>query len=146
MKRAFPVLLIVLCISSCRTSRPLVQVMDQNAPTEAPNDDYPHVGPSVKTTLVISSLSLPLDHQSYDSLDLALVVTGTGTEAYRQRNYKPGEQLKIEAYQNYDIVLTAYDLDTELYSTKYCTGRQSFRSEEGVNTFTASLCIKAPGP
>jgi len=131
---------------SCRSSRDTVEVMDAKAPTRPPSDDYLHVEKSVQTSFAISAISLPTLRREYDSLNLVLKLPGTPIDAYSKKGYKTGESIPIEAYRDYEIILSAYAADTELYSTRFCSLRQTFRAEQGVNTFTASLCAKPVTP
>ncbi len=135
-------LLALAFTQACRTSRATIEVMDNQAPPRPPGDDYPNVERSIETTFAVSAISLPTVKRDYDHLDLVLKAPGAASEAYRQKNYKPGEPFSIEAHRNYEIILSAYAADMELYSTRFCSQRQTFRAEEGANTFTASLCAK----
>jgi hypothetical protein len=146
MRISVLLLLALTFIQSCRTSRDTVEIQDARAPTRPPSDDYPNIGRSVQTTFSITAISLPMQGRVYEYLDLALIRPGELTEAFSRKRYKPGESLPIEPHRDYEVVVTAFKGTTELYSTKFCNQRQSFRAEEGPNIFTASLCAKPNTP
>jgi len=133
-------------LQSCRTSRATVEIQDVNGPGQKPNADYPNFGRSVRTTFAISAISLPLQYQLYEYLDLSLKRRGEDDEAYSRKRYKSGESLSIEPNLDYEVVLTAMKGTTELYSTKFCKQKSSFRAAVGPNLFTASLCSKTIEP
>ncbi len=136
------VLLTLTLFQACRTARDTVEIQDSKAPTRPPSDDYLKVGRSVETTFSITAISLPTQGRVYEYLDLGLRLPGETSEIYSRKSYKTGETVSIEPFQDYEVVLTAFRGSTELYSTKFCSQRQSFRAEEGPNIFTASLCAK----
>jgi hypothetical protein len=146
MKSLGLLLLLLTLLEACRASRATVEIMDANAPTRPPGDDYLHVGRSVKTTFAVHSLSLPTPHRSYDHLELALRHPNSIVITHSRADYRPGEAIEIEAFQDYEIILSAIDNGIEIYSSKFCSKRQTFRAEEGTNTFTAFLCAKPDQP
>jgi hypothetical protein len=127
---------------ACRTSRDTVEVMDAEAPPRRPSDDYLHIDKSLKTTFSLTAISLPAMKIDSYQLDLTLKSLETPNDAYSKKAYKIGESIPIEAYRDYEIILSAYAADTEIYSTRFCSLRQTFRAEQGMNAFTASLCTK----
>jgi hypothetical protein len=146
MKTLGLLLLVLTLMEACRTSRATVDIMDANAPTRPPSDDYLRVGKSVQTTFAVNSLSLPTPRRAYDYLELSLRNPNSVVITHSRADYKPGETIEIEAFQDYEIILSAIDDGIEIYSSKYCSRRQTFRAEEGANTFTAFLCAKPDQP
>lgn len=146
MKAHVLLALALTLLQSCRTSRATVEIQDANGPTRKPSPDYPNFGRSVQTTFAISAISLPLQYQVYEYLDLSLKRPGEEDDAYSRTRYKTGESLTIEPNTDYEVVLTAMKGTVELYSTKFCKQTSSFRAAEGPNLFTASLCAKAIAP
>jgi hypothetical protein len=146
MKAHVLLALALTLLQSCRTSRATVEIQDANGPTKKPSPDYPNFGRSVQTTFAISAISLPLQYQVYEYLDLSLKRPGEEENAYSRKRYKPGESLTIEPNTDYDVVLTAMKGTVELYSTKFCKQTSRFRAAEGPNLFTASLCAKSIAP
>ncbi len=65
---------------------------------------------------------------------------------HSRADYKPGESIEIDAHKDYEIIMSAIDDGIEIYSSKFCSKRQTFRAEEGANTFTAFLCAKPDQP
>jgi hypothetical protein len=133
MKTLGLLLLVLTLMEACRTSRATVDIMDANAPTRPPSDDYLRVGKSVP-------------RRAYDYLELSLRNPNSVVITHSRADYKPGETIEIEAFQDYEIILSAIDDGIEIYSSKYCSRRQTFRAEEGANTFTAFLCAKPDQP
>lgn len=140
MKSVSLLMLTLVLTQSCRTSRDTIEIQDSKAPPRPPSDDYLNVGRSVQTAFSISAISLPTQGRVYEHLKLELRRPGEQNAVYSRDRYKTGEALSIEPHQDYEVVLTAFKGTTELYSTKFCSERQSFRAEEGLNNFTASLC------
>lgn len=146
MKAHVLLALALTLLQSCRTSRATVEIQDANGPTKKPSADYPNFGRSVQTTFAISAISLPLQYQVYEYLDLSLKRPGEEEDAYSRSRYKTGESLPIEPNTDYEVVLTAMKGTVELYSTKFCKQVSSFRAAEGPNLFTASLCAQSIAP
>jgi hypothetical protein len=139
-------LLAFTLLLSCRTSRDTIEIQDARAPTRPSSDDYLNVGRSVQTTFAISAISLPTTGRVYEYLDLELRRPGETNGIYTRHRYQTGEALAIEPHQDYEVLLTAFKGSAELYSTRFCAQRQSFRATEGPNSFTASLCSKPESP
>jgi hypothetical protein len=146
MKTHVLLVLALIVLPSCRTSRATVEIQDDNGPTRTPSPDYLNVGRSVETTFTISALSLPMQYQVYEYLDVSLKRPGESSAAYSRKSYRPGESLTIEPNQDYEVEVTAMKGTKELYSTKFCNQVSSFHAEQGPNLFTASLCAKAVSP
>jgi hypothetical protein len=142
MKTHMLLLLACALLLSCRTSRDTIEIQDTKGPARPPSDDYLNVGRSVQTTFAVSAISLPTTGRVYEYLDLELRRPGETSGIYTRQRYQTGDKLDIDPYQDYEVVLTAYKDRAELYSTKFCAQRQSFRASAGPNYFTASLCAK----
>jgi|GEM_PF-6900428 len=140
MKAEILLTLNVLLFLSCRTSRPQVEVMDANAPSKPASDDYLRVDATMVSSLTITAISLPASRQDYDRLVLFLRQAGSTVEEFKQSPYVPGQSIKIEAYTNYELVVSAWRRDQELYSSRFCSPPQKFYAELGRNMLTASLC------
>ncbi len=145
MKNLSLILLLILT-QACRTARDTVEIQDAKAPTRPPSADYPKVERSVETTFSITAISLPTQSRGIEYLDLSLRLLGETSDLYSSKSYTAGEELSIEPHRDYEVVLSAFRGTTEIYSTKFCSQRQSFRAEEGPNQFTASLCAKPGSP
>jgi hypothetical protein len=132
----------VLLLMSCRTARQQVEVMDENTASKPASNDYLRVDATMVSSLTVTAISLPASRQNYDRLVLFLRQVGSTVEEFKQSPYVPGQTIEIEAYTNYELVVSAWQSDQEIYSSRFCNPPQKFYAELGRNMLTASLCLK----
>lgn len=136
----------LMLIFACRTSRPLVDILDDRSPSQLAPKSEQNSGFSASTTLILTAVSTSPGELDYDRIDLSIRETVDGG-VFLHKNYKLGEAIIIKPHIDYEITVSGYAAAKKLYSIGDCKKKfLKIHTEIGPNKITAALCSLARDP
>lgn len=136
------ILFIPALLSSCKTTRPTVEISDKPyTPTAVAGPTNPRsttVDDLPASHLKVGALIFPPDAKPYTRISLTLAVEGAVSKVIE--NYSLNDLVALKPYKTYTLTVRVYAAGILIYSNVTCTTGKDFKSKIGLNNYTVPLC------